>query len=279
MKNEKAHDKNAIGVFYYPQCPWVAPVLLNLREIAKELNLSYTEINLLQCPSPSYQTFLLVKVGGKKVSIDIGTSDKKYTTKIIKASIEGASMPSSENVDYEDSTKVKSGSTKKINLLDFKPIQSLNIPDVVSLCISEDFIYGSLPEEYTAKAKEMKKEWLKSLIDQFGFAGIIAYGDGKAVGFIEAVPGNLSKDMGISTFNPKEKTWVILCLSITRKYLGQGIASMLVEKTIVELKGKTQWIEVGARKKGYWHPADFYRRLGFCIIKDVGNMWIMNRKI
>jgi len=278
-QNEKAHDKNAIEVFYYPQCPWVAPVLLNLREITKELNLSYTEINLHQCPSPNRQTFLLVEVEGKKVPIWIGTSDKEYTTKVIKACIEGASMPSSENVDYENSTKVKLVSTKKINLLDFKPIQSANIPDIVSLCISEDFIYGSLPEEYTDKAKRMRKEWLESLIERFGFAGIIAYRNRRPAGFIEVVPGRVSEGMGISTFNTREKTWVILCLSVTRKYWGQGIASLLVEKTTEQLKGKVDWIEVAAHKKGHWHPYQFYRKCEFNATKEIGNKWIMSRPI
>jgi len=136
-----------------------------------------------------------------------------------------------------------------------------------------------ITEKYTDKAKEMRKEWLESLIDRFGFTGIIVYGDARAVGFIEAVPGRLSEDMGMSTFNPLEKAWVIPCLSITKKYWGHGIASMLLEKTIENLKGKTQWIEVWARKKGYWHPSEFYGERGFSISKDVGSIWIMSRMI
>ncbi|MBT9147887.1 MAG: hypothetical protein DDT32_01654 [Syntrophomonadaceae bacterium] len=279
MKNEKIHVRKMIEVFYYPQCPWVAPVLLNLREITKELNLTYSEINLFQCPSPICQRFLIVKVDGKKVPIEVGTSDKEYTKSVVAASIEGKSTLKPEIVEYENSAEIQPNSTEEIDTLEFVTIQSPNILDVVSLCISEDFIYGSLPKKYTDKAKEMREQWLESLIDRFGFTGIIAYGDRKAVGFIEAVPGRLSEGMGMSSFNPPEKTWVILCLSITKKYWGQGIASMLLEKTMENLKGKTQWIEVWASKKGYWHPSDFYRRRGFSISKDVGNIWIMSRMI
>lgn len=198
---------------------------------------------------------------------------------VIRASIEGTPIPSSETVDYEDSIRAQQDFTGKINALDFKTIQPLNITDVVDLCISEDFIYGPLSEEYVDKAKEMRTKWLENLIDRFDFAGMIAYGDGTAIGFIETVPGKLSEGMGISTFNPQENTWVILCLSITRKYWRQGIASILVAKTINHLKGKAQWLEVGAHKKGNEHHCTFYERCGFDTLKEMEKIRIMGHPI
>jgi len=276
VKDETARGRSTIRVSYYPWCPWVAPVLVNLREIAEDLSLDYVEVDLFQRPSSAHRAVLLVEADGKEIPIHVGMSDSDHTRRMVEASIEGKPMPES---GVEEAEQPARGRQVSVGRVESVPIQRLNISDVVGMCISEDFMYGPIPDTFADKAKEMRREWLEGLVDRFGFAGTIAYGNGKAVGFMETVPGRLSESMGMPTSNPREETWVILCLSITKNCWGQGIASMLVERTIDHLKESVQWIEVGAHKKGYWHPADFYSRCGFSVTKDVGDICVMSRII
>ena len=73
---EDQQERKKIQVFYYPQCPWIIPTIMNIEDIAKELNLDY------QKTSSSDQRFFLVKVDGKRLPIGIGTLDKEYTKKV-----------------------------------------------------------------------------------------------------------------------------------------------------------------------------------------------------
>lgn len=266
-----------IEVFYYPQCPWVAPVLLNLRDIARELGVDYRERDLFRSPLPECRTSLLVAVDGRAVPIVVGTTDREYTKSVVEAALHGASVSRPAFAEDEVVSKAKRDSGETLKLLEAVAIGSSTIDDVVDLCISEDFIYGSLAEGYVDAAKKMRKEWLERAIQRCGFAGMIAYGDGRAVGFIEAVPGGISENMGMTMAHHPEKTWEILCLSVMRRYWRAGVASLLVEKAMGHLKERAQWVEVTARKGGYWHPSDFYRSRGFEVAKDSGNRCIMSR--
>ena len=138
--------------------------------------------------------------------------------------------------------------------------------------ILEDFLYEAifLPEGVDSPSRDIiKQPELQLYISEFGKEddnAFVAEIDGKVVG---AVWTRIMNDYGhIDDKTPS------LAISLYKKYRGQGIGSSLIKEmlSLLQVHGYKH-VSLSVQKANY--AAKLYQKIGFRIIKEIGDEWIM----
>lgn len=115
--------------------------------------------------------------------------------------------------------------------IDIKNVTEENIDDLVGLCAPkfEDERHAQTLKEGSSR----KREWIEKALKKFGVCAIVAYLEGKPVGFVEFYP------MSVFPLLPEcnKRTIMITCVFVPKKTLQRmGIGSKLVQALIDELR-------------------------------------------
>lgn len=265
---------NHVRVYYYPQCPWIVPTINSLVEAAERVGYKCSIYNLLS-EKLDVKALFKVYIDDKVAPIGIGMTN---VDDVINCLL-GCHMNFREQESIRDAFSFgpKGEIARDIRI---NPITIDSVDDEIEQCVSEDFLYGAIPQNFLKEAREMKRGWLRHIISAFKTCGYIAYLGRKPVGFIEFVPGEFAENLGITTYHSPKQTATILCLSVKKAYWGQKIGSKLLSKLKKDLSTTNyKHIEVTAYKSGVWHPAAFYLKNNFKIIKEFGNNLQMTYQI
>lgn len=255
-----------IRVYYYPQCPWIVPTINSVVEAARRVGCECSTYNLL-CERLNVKALFKVYIDDKVTPIVIGmTNVDDITNCLLGRDMNFHEQESMENT-FSYSSRGEATGNIRIN-----PITIENMDDEIELCVGGDFLYGSIPKKFLREAREMKRGWLRHLISEFEACGYIAYSGKEPVGFIEFAPEDFAENLGIKTYHSPKHTVTILCLSVKKAYWGQKIGSKLLSKLKKDLASTNyKYLEVTAYKSGGWHPAAFYLKNDFKIVKEFGN--------
>lgn len=237
--------KVRVEVQYAPQCPWMANSLRAVRECVNELEDRATlrVVDVWRHPELARKpTVFSVYVNEKELPGQLGQPNKQLITEEIR--------------------KAAGLRREKVKVA-IKPLTKKNLMDEVMLC-TKYHTYAALPSEDFEPALKAKKEWLLGVMKAFNPCALIAYKDREPYGFIEFLPFSIAKALGFQAQTAAENTAVITCLLVRQKAWKTGIASKLVRACISNLKGRGfKTLEVKTNRKGHWHPAALYSKMGF----------------
>jgi GNAT superfamily N-acetyltransferase len=253
-------------VYYYPQCPWIVPTIDSIFRAARKLGYECCTYDLLS-ERLNEKALFKVYVDGNAVPIGIGMRDvNEIINRLLRVNVSFQEQEFSETAFSYMPKKEIAG---KVDII---PLSEDNMDDEIALCISEDFLYGGIPQKFMKKAVEMKKRWLQHMLSRFKACGYIAYFKKEPVGFVEFVPGELANMLDIETIYSPKQTAEILCLSVKKAYWGLKLGSKLIQRLIKDLPTVGyKFVEVTAYKSGVWHPLEFYLKNNFKIVKDLGS--------
>lgn len=255
-----------VRVYYYPQCPWVVPTINSIVEAARRVGFECSVYNLLS-EKLNVKALFKVYINDKVAPIGVGMTNVGDVTDCLLGhcmNFHGQELVD-ETFSYDSGSEI-------VGKIRIDPITNDNLDDEIDLCVSGDFLYGAIPQNFLKEAREMKRGWLRHIISEFEACGYIAYSEKEPVGFIEFVPGDFAEDLGIKTYHSPKQTIAILCLSVKKAHWGQKIGSKLLSKLKKDLSTTNyKYIEVTAYKSGVWHPATFYLKNNFKIVKEFRN--------
>ncbi|MEM2913951.1 MAG: GNAT family N-acetyltransferase [Candidatus Bathyarchaeia archaeon] len=259
-------SKHHVRVYYYPQCPWIVPTINSIVEAVGRLGYECSIYNLLS-EKLDVRALFKVYVDDRVVPIGIGMTDVGEVTNCLLGCCGGSHEQESSENTFSYSSK-----SEVVGKIRIDSITIDDMDDEIELCVGEDFLYGAIPQNFLKEAREMKRGWLRHIISEFEACGYIAYSEKEPVGFIEFIPGDFAEDLGIKTYHSPKQTMALLCLSVKKAYWGKKIGSKLLSKLKKDLSTTNyRYIEVTAYKSGVWHPAAFYIKNNFKIVKKFGN--------
>jgi GNAT superfamily N-acetyltransferase len=180
----------------------------------------------------------------------------------------------------------------KIDILNLNEENLLYIPEENSYPFSCKYcLYWEFPQEFLS-FKHAKKEvllgkkinWLHNTIRLFGNCGLVAYIDGKIVGYAQYAPSKLLPASLSYQKQPDDDAIFISCLFIAKKQFQRaGIGSKLLLAIIDDLrKRKIKAIETFASKNSSNNPSgpiEFYLKNGFYSCKDDKDFSLMRLEI
>ena len=164
------------------------------------------------------------------------------------------------------------------------PLNEDNIDLEIDLCL-KCHPSGFIPEgPQVEKGRNLKKEFLKEILENVNPCGFIAEEDLKPVALLELMPREYAKRSGYitGTKEPDDETLTIVCLEVAygynRKELMRAMVTHLLER-LEEFKPFKR-IEVGAFKKDVdFHPSWVYFEAGFKISEDRGEVIVLKTSI
>ena len=139
--------------------------------------------------------------------------------------------------------------------------------------------------ETTERTVTITKEWLRSVYSRFGPCIKVAYVDGKPVAMVQYAP----RDIFPHVKDPDaHKTIIIHCIYVADKeYLKRGIGRKLIEALIDDLRKPHPYLNgerfekieavAGRRRPGPAGPVEFFTKLGFKAVKDLGDYDVLVR--
>ncbi|MEO0093360.1 MAG: GNAT family N-acetyltransferase [candidate division WOR-3 bacterium] len=152
-------------------------------------------------------------------------------------------------------------------------------------------IYWEFPEECLDPMKEKKEvmfqkklSWIQKAKRILGNCGLIAYLEGKPIGYAQYAFSKLLPNSKNYPVKPNDDAVLISCLFIPKpKLRRQGIGSRMLQFIINELKNSgVNALETFARKDKPDNPSgpvDFYLKNGFIIYKDDATFPLMRLEL
>ncbi len=144
---------------------------------------------------------------------------------------------------------------------------------------------GLIPEgPEVEKGRNLKKDFLKEILEKVNPCGFIAEMDNKPVALLELMPREYAKRSGYitGTKDLDDVTLTIVCLEVAygfnRKEMMRAMVTHLIQ-SIEDFKPFKR-IEVGAFKKDVdFHPSWVYLEAGFEISEDRGKLLVLRTNI
>jgi hypothetical protein len=164
------------------------------------------------------------------------------------------------------------------------PLNEDNIDLEIDLCL-KCHPSGFIPEgPQIGKGRNLKKEFLKEILEKVNPCGFVAEENNKPVALLELMPREYAKRSGYITGSKKldDETLTITCLEVAygfnRKEMMRAMVTHLIQR--FEEFRPFKRIEVGAFKKDVdFHPSWVYLEAGFKISEDRGEVLVLKKPI
>jgi GNAT superfamily N-acetyltransferase len=132
---------------------------------------------------------------------------------------------------------------------------------------------------YGERTRAIRRRFLKQVRNRYGNCVLLAWDEGKVVGFLMFLPKPVARKLGIYTFPAREledETLVYACMQFAPAYRGQGLGTRLVEALIawarehgwrrIEVNGVGSGAQDEDWRWGWALPK--WQRLGFEAVTD-----------
>jgi GNAT superfamily N-acetyltransferase len=136
--------------------------------------------------------------------------------------------------------------------MEIRPLTKENLEDIVYPCICEESTIQFAP------GKDAKKSWIKQRMNK-GYAGQIAYEQGKPVGFVDYLPIEYTPDPIAG-----EDLFFLNCIYIIKAYQGRSFGKALLSAAEREAKRTKKGMAVAAFDNEYsFMPASYFIKAGY----------------
>lgn len=151
------------------------------------------------------------------------------------------------------------------------------------------FFHAKSREEWESETAESNKKTAREMIQAGSMRGLLAYADGKPVGWchfdlLKNLPG--AKVFYSELASKDESSAAIVCFTIAQGYRNQGIATLLLQKALEELKGlgvsrveAYPVLKDDSQEHNYLGPLTMYESQGFRVVKRAEHHALVERML